>query len=132
MKSPIEIVMTALKHQADAAFSPAPHPSEITTYLLPRFPMGKTYVSHRASEVLVENDVNECWARHATGDWGLQNSKIAANNDVALKSREGVIGSIYKDGAGEEFWIITILRTPRTIVVLPSDYDEQITDADLE
>lgn len=86
-----------------------------------RFPLGRVVATRTALGVLDADDIHQCIARHASGDWGDLCPEDRAANEAALCDGSRLL-SAYEDRHKTKFWIITEADRSATTVLLPSDY----------
>ena len=86
-----------------------------------RFPLGQMVMTTNAMRTLRDDEVATALANHAHGDWGDVFPEDRAANERAL-ANGGRLFSIYHDGSGVKFWIITEADRSATTVLLPEDY----------
>jgi hypothetical protein len=87
----------------------------------PKFPLGAIAMTTEAFRRLPFEDISAALARHAEGDCGDVCPEDRAENERALVSG-GRLFSVYHDGSGLKFWIITEADRSATTVLLPEDY----------
>jgi hypothetical protein len=86
-----------------------------------KFPLGQVVMTTNAMRTLREDDVGTALANHAYGDWGDVCPEDREANERAL-AYGGRLFSVYHDGSGVKFWIITEADRSATTVLLPNDY----------
>jgi hypothetical protein len=86
-----------------------------------KFPLGQVMMTPHAMRVLRQNEVGTALANHMRGDWGDVCPEDRAANERAL-ANGGRLFSVYHDGSGVKFWIITEADRRATTVLLPDDY----------
>lgn len=86
-----------------------------------RFPLGATVITPTALEELSSTAIREALERHAQGDWGEVCQEDREANERALCQGLRLL-SVYHNGNGTKFWIITEADRSATTVLLPSDY----------
>ena len=86
-----------------------------------KFPLGQTVMTSNAMEQLTQDEILGALKRHAAGDWGDVCPEDRAANERALVNG-GRLFSVYHDGSGVKFWIITEADRSETTVLLPEDY----------
>ena len=84
------------------------------------FEPGRTVITTNAMNTLRKDDVLKAFSRHLKGDWGRSRDKEA--NDAAVENEDNRIVSVYRDGEGVKFWIITEADRSVTTILLPEDY----------
>ncbi len=86
-----------------------------------KFSLGQVVATPRALETIPPEDVMTALARHAAGDWGEVGPEDWRENEFSLK--EGFrLMSVYRDGRGVTFWLITEADRSATTVLLPEEY----------
>jgi hypothetical protein len=85
------------------------------------FPLGQTVITRHALDALHPEDVKLCLARHAGGDWGDLCDDDRHENELALQQGRRLF-SMYRDRAGQKFYVITEADRSATTVLLPDDY----------
>jgi hypothetical protein len=85
------------------------------------FRLGQTVITRNALDQLNPEDVQAALRRHAAGDWGECCPEDARSNQSALGEGDRLM-SVYRDRAGERFWIITEWDRSVTTILLPEDY----------
>lgn len=84
-------------------------------------PLGQVVATPNALGAIPPEDVLKAIARHAAGDWGECGPEDWQENELSLK--EGFrLFSVYRDGNGVKFWVITEADRSATTVLLPEDY----------
>jgi hypothetical protein len=86
-----------------------------------KFPLGQLMMTTNAMRTLREDEVGTALANHAHGDWGAVCPEDRAANERALVN-DGRLFSVYHDGSGVKFWIITEADRSATTVLMPDDY----------
>lgn len=86
-----------------------------------RFPLGQVVITRNALESLHPGDVQTALRRHAAGDWGECGPHDAQANEDGLKHDDRLL-SVYHDGGGRKFWIITEWDRSVSTILLPEDY----------
>lgn len=87
----------------------------------PKFNLGRLLATPNANSRISMAEIMIALRRHATGDWGEICPGDRRANDDAL--REGTrLFSVYRNHAGEKFWIITEADRSATTVLMPEDY----------
>ncbi|MBX3119695.1 MAG: hypothetical protein KF784_11565 [Fimbriimonadaceae bacterium] len=86
-----------------------------------RFELGNTYITPNAECQLEWIEVLRALNRHALCDWGEVDDDDRKANDRALQHGSRLL-SVYRDGCGTKFWIITEADRSATTVLLPEDY----------
>lgn len=86
-----------------------------------RFPLGNTVITPGALEALSMTAVLAALARHENGDWGEVCDEDRKANDRALIEGSRLL-SVYRNGHGLKFWIITEADRSATTVLLPDEY----------
>jgi len=86
-----------------------------------KFPLGAVVMTPTAMEQLRADEVGTALAHHTHGDWGDVCPEDRAANERAL-AEGGRLFSVYHDGSGVKFWIITEADRSTTTVLLPDDY----------
>lgn len=89
--------------------------------LFTRFPLGDIAVTHNATELVHPFDALHALARHSQCDWGDIDPEDKGLNEQALIEDTRLL-SVYKDGTGETFWIITEADRSVTTILMPEDY----------
>ena len=74
-----------------------------------------------AMQTLRNDEVGTALANHAHGDWGDVCAEEREANERGL-ANGGRLFSVYHDGSGVKFWIITEADRSATTVLLPDDY----------
>src|ERR1035441_7177874 len=99
--------------------------SEFTETIRRKFPLGQVVMTTNAMRTLRDDEVGTALANHTHGAWGDVCPEDRAANERAL-ANGGRLFSVYHDGSGVKFWIITEadpsathvqLTTNRTIVL---------------
>ena len=85
------------------------------------FPLGQVVITTNAKDTLRQADVLFALNRHASGDWGQVCASDCRENELSLKEGFRLL-SVYEDGSGETFWIITEADRSATTILLPADY----------
>jgi hypothetical protein len=86
-----------------------------------KFPLGQVVMTTNAARTLQDDEVGTALANHMHGDWGDVCPEDRAENERAL-ANGGRLFSVYHDGSGVKFWIITEADRSATTVLLPDDY----------
>ncbi len=97
----------------DSVASAAPHDAS--------FPLGQVVITRGALESLNSVDALMALDRHAACDWGDCGEMDRRLNDLAV-AEESRLLSVYHDGSGKKFWIITEANRSVTTVLLPEDF----------
>jgi len=84
------------------------------------FEIGRTVITSHAMRRLQEEVVIKALRRHMQCDWGESSDKEA--NDIAVENGNDRVISVYRDGKGTRFWIITEADRSATTILLPEDY----------
>ena len=84
------------------------------------FEIGRTVITSHAMKRLQEEEVIKVLRRHMQCDWGECSDKEA--NNLAAENGNDRIISVYRDGKGTRFWIITEADRSATAILLPEDY----------
>jgi hypothetical protein len=95
--------------------------SVFTDCVRPKFPFGQVVMTTNAMQTLRDDEVGTALADHMHGDWGDVCPEDRAANERAL-ANGGRLFSVYHDGSGVKFWIITEADRSATTVLLPEDY----------
>jgi hypothetical protein len=86
-----------------------------------KFPLGQTVITPGALAALSSTAVMSGLDRHSHGDWGEVEKEDWEANERALT--EGTrLFSVYRNGHGIKFWIITEADRSVTTVLLPDEY----------
>jgi hypothetical protein len=85
------------------------------------FPLGQTFITPNAMNILNPEDVHTAIGRHAAGDWGELDKEDWAENEHSLNRHLRLL-SVYRDRNGRKFWIITEADRSATTVLMPEDY----------
>lgn len=86
-----------------------------------KFELGQTAITPNAMSTIHTEDIVSSLSRPMRGDWGDVTEDDRAENDLSLK--EGFrLFSVYHDGEGKKFWVITESDRSSTCVLLPEDY----------
>lgn len=88
---------------------------------LPRFDLGRLYLTSNAARTVPVQEVLHAVARHAAGDWGLLSAQDWQHNEEALRQGNRLV-SVYRSRAGQRFYVITEASRDLTTVLLPEDY----------
>lgn len=86
-----------------------------------KIPLGQVVMTTNALRTLRLDEVSTALVSHAHGDWGDVCPEDRAANEQAL-AHGGRLFSVYHDGHGVKFWIITEYDRSATTVLLPEDY----------
>lgn len=86
-----------------------------------KFPLGRTLITPGALEALSPTSIHTALARHVSGDWGDVCTDDARANERALVEGTRLL-SVYRDGSGTKFWIITEADRSATTILIPSEY----------
>lgn len=86
-----------------------------------KFSLGRMLITPTAQSSVAPEDVMTALGRHITGDWGGCCHEDREANDTALQVGERLF-SVYHDGNGIMFWVITEWDRSVTTVLLPEDY----------
>jgi hypothetical protein len=97
------------------------HFNPLSSGVRPRFPLGEVVMTENAMRMLRDDEVGMALANHTHGDWGDVCPEDRAENERAL-AEGGRLFSVYHDGSGVKFWIITEADRRATTVLLPDDY----------
>ena len=87
----------------------------------PLFGLGQTVMTRAVAKSLNPDDVNRALWRHHHGDWGELGEEDRSSNELALE-HDLRLFSVYHDGAGTKFYVITEWDRSVTTVLLPEDY----------
>ena len=86
-----------------------------------KFPLGQTVTTPGVLEELSSTAIMTALDRHSQGDWGDVGKEDWAANERALNEGSRLF-SVYSNGHGVKFWIITEADRSSTCVLLPSEY----------
>jgi len=86
-----------------------------------KFPLGRLVITANAQDKLLPEDVQSALSRHAKGDWGELCNQDRQENEMALVQHLRLF-SVYRDGLGTKFYVITEHSRDITTVLLPEDY----------
>jgi hypothetical protein len=98
------------------------------------FRLGELHATFAATKACSQEYLDECLARHASGDWGVAAPLFSEENEEGVH-KGGRVWSAYAidpdracNGAdGNSIWLITSADPDgshrKTLFVLPSDYD---------
>ena len=98
-------------------------PSDPSTVIVPKFPLGNVVATAGAIEAIIEADQTpgEFLNRHLSGDWGELNQEDLDENESSLKNGNRLL-SAYRTNKGAKLWIITEHDRSATTILLPSEY----------
>lgn len=85
------------------------------------FGLGTVFVTANAAQTLSEMAISTALFRHATCDWGEVCPEDWRTNDYALAHGHRLF-SLYTDGNGKPFYVITEWDRSVTTVLMPEDY----------
>ena len=86
-----------------------------------KFQIGRTVITPGALKAISESTIQQSISRHLTGDWGDVCPEDARANEHALGEYARLL-SVYHDGSGTKFWIITEADRSVTTILLPNEY----------
>jgi hypothetical protein len=89
--------------------------------IIPKFSLGETVLTRKASDSLNLSDIKLAIIRHVTGDWGDVGEVDHLANENSLLNK-GRLMSVHKTRDGIVFWIITEWDRSVTTILLPDDY----------
>jgi len=87
----------------------------------PKFTLGQVVMTTNAMRTLRTDEIGTALANHLHGDWGDVCPEDRTANERALAEGSRLF-SVYHDGSGVKFWIITEADRSATTVLLPDDY----------
>lgn len=85
-----------------------------------KFPLGRTFVTANAAELLEEEKIGAMLTRHVSGDWGDLDDADKLLNEHALQNGARLLSRY--DVGGSVFYVITEHDRSVTTVLLPEDY----------
>ncbi len=88
---------------------------------IPKFALGKCFITPAALEALTHEDVLRAIRRHESGDWGDLDEIGRLKNERSIKDGSR-LRSVYHAANGTEFHVITEADRSITTVLLPEDY----------
>jgi hypothetical protein len=86
-----------------------------------KFPLGKVVATPGALEILENEGIWPCIARHSQCNLGDLNEADRKENELSLKPGYRLLSS-YNLPSGERIWIITETDRSSTCILLPSEY----------
>ena len=86
-----------------------------------RFPSGQIVITPGSLAALPAGVVQTALSRHLSGDWGEVDKHDAAENELSLQQGFRLL-SVYRNGDGRKFWIITEADRSVTTILLPEEY----------
>ena len=88
---------------------------------IPKFSLGEIRITPGAAGKLARNEIESGINRHANGDWGELEPENRRLNDERVE-KGGPLASIYQDGKGKKFYVLTEADRSVTTVLLPEEY----------